>query len=77
MLYGGTMRTTIVLDEALLEEARAISGAKSKKAAVEIALEEFVRRRRARRLIELEGKLELAFTPEEFLERRKRDVPHR
>ncbi|OPZ24184.1 MAG: hypothetical protein BWZ01_02933 [Deltaproteobacteria bacterium ADurb.BinA179] len=71
------MRTTIVLDEALLEEARAISGAKSKKAAVEIALEEFVRRRRARRLIELEGKLELAFTPEEFLERRKRDVPHR
>ena len=71
------MRTTLVLDEALLEEVRALSGAKSKRAAVEKALEEFVRRRKARRLIELEGKLDLAFTTEEFLERRKRDVPHR
>jgi Arc/MetJ family transcription regulator len=77
MLYGGTMRTTIVLNETLLEEVKALSGAKSKKAAVEKALEEFVRRKKARRLIELEGKLDLAFTPEEFLERRKRDVPHR
>jgi len=71
------MRTTIVLNESLLEEVKALSGAKSKKAAVEKALEEFVRRRKARRLIELEGTLDLAFTPGELLERRKRDVPHR
>ncbi|MBP8695251.1 MAG: type II toxin-antitoxin system VapB family antitoxin [Syntrophobacterales bacterium] len=71
------MRTTIVINEDLLDEVKTLSGAKSKRDAVEKALEEFVSRRKARRLMELEGKLDLAFTPEEFLERRKRDVPHR
>jgi len=71
------MRTTIVINEDLLDEVKTLSGAKSKRDAVEKALEEFVSRRKARKLMELEGKLDLAFTPEEFLERRKRDVPHR
>jgi len=71
------MRTTIVLNEDLLNEVKTLSGAKSKKAAVEKALEEFVRRRKARRLIDLEGKVDLAYTVDAFLERRKRDVPHR
>lgn len=71
------MRTTIVLNEELLNEVKTLSGAKSKKAAVERALEEFVRRRKARKLIELEGKMELSQTRDELLERRKRDVPHR
>ncbi len=71
------MRTTIVLNEELLNEARALSGAKSKRAAVEKALEEFVRRRKARKLIELEGKMELSHTLDGLLERRKRDVPRR
>ena len=71
------MRTTIVINEDLLDEVKTLSGAKWKRDAVEKALEEFVSRRKARRLMELEGKLDLAFTPEEFLERRKRDVPHR
>ena len=53
------MRTTIVLNEDLLNEVKNLSGAKSKRAAVERALEEFVRRRKARKLIELEGKMEL------------------
>jgi len=71
------MRTTIVLNEDLLNEVKTLSGAKSKKAAVEKALEEFVRRRKARRLIDLEGKVDLAYSVDAFLERRKRDVPHR
>ena len=71
------MRTTIVLNEDLLNEVKTLSGAKSKRAAVERALEEFVRRRRARKLIELEGKMELSCTIDQLLERRKKDVPHR
>jgi Arc/MetJ family transcription regulator len=71
------MRTTIVLNEDLLNEVKNLSGAKSKRAAVERALEEFVRRRKARKLIELEGKIELSHTLDELLDRRKKDVPHR
>jgi Arc/MetJ family transcription regulator len=71
------MRTIIVLNEDLLNEVKTLSGAKSKRAAVEKALEEFVRRRKARKLIELEGKMELSHTLDKFLEGRKKDVPHR
>ena len=71
------MRTTLAVREDLIEEAKALSGAKTKKGAVEKALEEFVRRRKAKKLLDLEGKVELSFTLEEFIGRRKRDVPHR
>jgi len=71
------MRTTIVLNEDLLNEVKTLSGAKSKRDAVERALEEFVRRRKARKLIELEGKMDLSCTTDQLLERRKKDVPHR
>jgi Arc/MetJ family transcription regulator len=71
------MRTTIVLNEDLLNEVKSLSGAKSKRDAVEKALEEFVRRRKTRKLIDLEGKMELSYTPDQLLERRKKDVPHR
>lgn len=40
------MRTTLAIDEELLEEVKNLSGVKTKKEAVEKALEEFVRRRR-------------------------------
>jgi len=71
------MRTTLAVREDLIEEVKALSGVKTKKDAVEIALEEFVRRRKAKKLLDLEGKVELSFTLEEFVGRRKRDVPHR
>jgi Arc/MetJ family transcription regulator len=71
------MRTTLVIDEELLDEVKELSGAKTKRAAVEKALEEFVQRRKARKLMDLEGKIDLSFTRKEFLERRKKDVPHR
>jgi len=71
------MRTTMTINEKILEEARELSGAKTKKEAVEIALHEFIRRRKARKLLDLEGKVELSFSLKEFLSRRRRDVPYR
>jgi len=71
------MRTTLAIDEKLLEEAKALSGAKTKKEAVKKALVEFIKRKKAKGLLDLEGKVELSFSLKEFLERRRQDVPHR
>jgi Arc/MetJ family transcription regulator len=48
-------RTNLVLDEALLEEATRLSGAKTWSAAVQQALRDYVRRAKARRILELRG----------------------
>jgi Arc/MetJ family transcription regulator len=48
-------RTTLVLDERLLEEATRLSGEKTHSRAVERALQEFVRRAKARRILDLRG----------------------
>jgi len=74
---GVSMRTTLAIKEELLNEVKVLSGAKTKKEAVEKALEEFIKRRRAKRLIDLEGKIELSFDLEEFIKRRRKDVPYR
>ncbi len=71
------MRTTLAVREELIEEVKALSGVKTKKAAVEKALEEFIRRRKAKKLLDYEGKIELSYTLGELIERRKKDVPHR
>ncbi len=71
------MRTTMSIKEDLLEEAKKLSGAKTKKEVIETALEEFVRRKKYKRLIDLEGKIELSYTLSELLKRRKKDVPYR
>lgn len=48
-------RTNLVLDESVLEEATRLSGEKTYSAAVMRALEDFVRRARARQILELRG----------------------
>lgn len=48
-------RTTLVLDEALLEEAVRLTGERTYSRTVERALSEFVRRARAGRILELAG----------------------
>ena len=48
-------RTNLVLDEALLEEAVRLSGERTYSRTVERALEEFVRRIKARRIFDLAG----------------------
>jgi hypothetical protein len=52
------MATNLSLDPALIEQALALSGERTKKAAVTKALQEFIARRRQKRLLELMGKLE-------------------
>jgi len=70
------MRTTVTIKDDLFREAKRLSGAKTIKDTVEIALEEYVRKRRARKLMDWEGKVDLAFSLEELLRRRRDDVPH-
>jgi len=48
-------RTNLVLREDLLEEATRLSGEKTYSRAVERALEDFVRRMKARQILELRG----------------------
>lgn len=50
------MRTNIVLDDALVEEAMRVTKAQTKKAVVDLALRELVARRRQRDLLDLVGK---------------------
>ncbi len=52
------MATNLAIDPKLIELALEVSGERSKKAAVTMALQEFVARRRQKRLLELMGKLE-------------------
>ncbi|MGH9366335.1 MAG: type II toxin-antitoxin system VapB family antitoxin [Thermoanaerobaculia bacterium] len=54
------MRTNIVLDDALLEEAFRHSGAKTKKGLVHEALRELIRVRSRRSLRELKGRIRFA-----------------
>jgi len=53
------MRTTLAIKEELLDEVKALSGAKTKKAAVEKALEEFIKKRRQKDILSLFGKIEM------------------
>ncbi len=52
------MATNLSIDPALIERALELSGERTKKAAVTLALEEFIARRRQRGLLELVGTLE-------------------
>ena len=51
------MATNLSTDPALIERALEVSGDKTKRAAVTRALEEFITRRKQKRLLELMGKL--------------------
>jgi Arc/MetJ family transcription regulator len=52
------MRTNIELDDEMVREAMALSGIKTKKELVARALQEFVKVRKIRNIIELDGKIE-------------------
>lgn len=67
------MATNLSIDPALIERALEVSGERTKKAAVTLALEEFIARRRQRGLLELMGKLE--WDPEyDFKQERQRST---
>jgi hypothetical protein len=52
------MATNLSIDPALIDEVLALSGERTKRAAVTRALEEYVARRRQKRLLDLMGKLD-------------------
>jgi len=55
---GRVMATNLSLDPELIERALAVSGERTKKAAVTFALQEFIARRKQKRVLDLFGKLE-------------------
>jgi Arc/MetJ family transcription regulator len=54
------MRTNIILEDSLVKEALKLSRAKTKRELIHQALEEFVKNRRRRNLLDLAGKIEFA-----------------
>lgn len=52
------MRTNIELDDDLVAEAMKLSGAKTKKDLVHMALQEFIQRKKRKDLLDLVGKFE-------------------
>jgi hypothetical protein len=52
------MATNVSIDPELIERALEVSGERTKKAAVTKAFQEFIARRRQKRVLELFGKLE-------------------
>jgi Arc/MetJ family transcription regulator len=52
------MATNLNLDDALLEEALKVSGKKTKREAVTAALQEYVARRKQRKILDLFGSLD-------------------
>jgi hypothetical protein len=53
------MATNLAIDDALIEEARRVGGQKTKKATVTEALNEYIQRRRQKRVVGLFGKIDL------------------
>ena len=51
------MRTNVVLDDALVQEAIVLSGVRTKKDVIALALQEFVTSRKRLNLLELAGKI--------------------
>lgn len=51
------MRTNVVIDDDLINEAIKLSGIKTKKDVINIALREFVSTRKRANLLDLEGKI--------------------
>lgn len=67
------VRTTIELDDNLLQEAMTVTGAKKKRHLIELALHEIIRRQRIERLIQRLGKTPLALTATDLQRMRRED----
>ena len=66
-------RLSVTVDPSLLDEAVRLTGAASQREAIEIALDEMVRRRRLERMIGRAGSVPLAISVEELLESREEE----
>ena len=59
-------RFSVAVDEDLVQEVKRLSGARTKREAFDVALTEYVRRKRLEQLAELAGSGLLDMTPEEL-----------
>jgi Arc/MetJ family transcription regulator len=57
-VYARRVRANIVIDDELLADAQRLCGASTKRATVELALQELVRRRDRRKVLDLQGRVE-------------------
>jgi Arc/MetJ family transcription regulator len=53
------MRTNIVLDETLVQEATTLTGVRTKRELIDLALRELIRSRRKLNMFDLAGKIQL------------------
>ncbi len=65
------MRTNIVIDDQLVEEAFSLTGLRTKRELVDLALRTLVRDRRKKSLLDLAGRLRLA---DDFDHKRAREL---
>ena len=70
----GDMRTVWAIRKELLNEVKLLSGAKTRNAVGKV-LVDFIGRRKAKKLLQLEGKTGLSFSGKELLARRRIDLP--
>jgi Arc/MetJ family transcription regulator len=59
-------RMMVELDDRLLEEAKRLTGSRTKRAAIEAALRELIRRHKAAALAKLGGKVDIKLTRREL-----------
>ena len=58
-MYGEEVRTNIDIDDELIAEAQRLAGTRTKKATVEFALAELIRRRQAKGMLAFRGAVDL------------------
>ena len=66
------MRTTLDLPEDLINEALEVSGARTKTTTICLALQEYIRLKKTRRLLDYRGKIDLDLDTEKI--RKERDL---
>jgi len=57
MCHDTVMRVRVEIDDQLLDEALALTGARTKREVIELALEELVKTRRKKNLADLAGRI--------------------
>lgn len=55
-------RMMVELDDSLLDQAKRLSGARTKRAAIELALRELIRHRKAAELARMAGRIDIRLT---------------
>jgi Arc/MetJ family transcription regulator len=66
-------RTTVDIDDALLEQAKRATGERTTKATIKRALEEVVQKKHTRELLALKGSGIISLTPEEVEDMRSNE----